>query len=211
MTVVSDPLPTILDGIPLQLQHINVTVNRPGFTFNPTSCEPMSVTGAVMSSEGKTATVSSPFQVANCASLPFKPGFTAATEGKTSKADGASLKVKLTFPSANGSNASSATGSSSGSNASGATGPTGEANIKSVKVELPKALPSRLTTLQKACIASTFESNPANCPPQSIVGHAKAITPILSTPLEGPAYFVSHGNESFPQLILVLQGLGDNH
>ncbi len=83
-----------------------------------------------------------------------------------------------------------------------------QANIARVKVELPKALPSRLTTLQKACSAAQFESNPAGCPPASIVGHAKAITPLIPVPLEGPAYFVSHGGEAFPSLIIVLQGYG---
>jgi hypothetical protein len=185
LTIVSDPLPTILDGIPLQLQHINVTIGRPGFTFNPTNCGRLAITGMLSSSEGATAAVSSAFQVTNCAALAFKPKFAASTSGKTSRVGGASLAVKLTYPS----------------------GPL-DANIARVKVDLPKQLPSRLTTLQRACSAAAFESNPANCPAASIVGHAKAITPILPVPLEGPAYFVSHGGEAFPDLIIVLQGYG---
>jgi hypothetical protein len=128
-----------------------------------------------------------PFQVTNCATLGFKPQFSVSTSGKTSRANGASLHVKLAYPKA----------------------PFGsQANIKRVKVDLPKQLPSRLTTLQKACTNAQFEANPAGCPAASIVGHAKAITPLIPAPLEGPAYFVSHGGAKFPELILVLQGYG---
>ena len=187
LTVTTGAIPHILDGIPLQIKHVNVTIDRPGFTFNPTNCNPQSVAGTVSSVEGTASLVSTPFQVTNCAALKFAPKFAVSTSGKTSKANGASLNVKLTYPNA----------------------PQGtQANIARVKVDLPKQLPSRLTTLQKACTAAQFESNPADCPAASIIGHARATTPILPVPLEGPAYFVSHGGEAFPSLIIVLQGYG---
>jgi hypothetical protein len=183
--IVSDPLPTILDGIPLQIQHVNVSIDGDLFTFNPTNCSKMAIVGTLISTQGATSKVSTPFQVTNCATLAFKPKFAVSTPGKTSRANGAGLHVKLTYP----------------------TGPF-DANIAKVKVDLPKQLPSRLTTLQKACTAATFEANPANCPAASIVGHATATTPVLPVSLEGPAYFVSHGGEAFPQLVIVLQGYG---
>ncbi len=180
-------IPTILDGIPLEIKHVNVTINRSGFTFNPTNCNPMAITGSLQSTEGAVSALSVPFQVTNCATLKFAPKFAVSTSGKTSKAKGASLSVKLTYPKA----------------------PQGtQANIARVKVDLPKQLPSRLTTLQKACTAAQFDTNPAGCPPASLIGHAKAITPLIPVPLEGPAYFVSHGGEAFPSLIMVLQGYG---
>ena len=75
-------------------------------------------------------------------------------------------------------------------------------------MELPKQLPSRLTTLQKACTSSQFEANPAGCPPASKIGYAVVHTPIVPVPLEGPAIFVSHGGEAWPSLTIVLQGDG---
>jgi hypothetical protein len=180
-------IPTIIDGIPLQIQHVNVTINRPGFTFNPTNCDPMKVTGGLQSTEGSSQALSVPFQVTNCATLGFKPGFSVATNGKTSRANGASLRVKLTYPKA----------------------PFGsQANIRSVKVDLPKQLPSNLKTLQKACLHTVFEANPASCPAESRVGVARATTPLLPVPLSGPAYFVSYGGAKFPELVVVLSGYG---
>jgi hypothetical protein len=178
-------IPTILDGIPLEIKHVNVNIDRPGFTFNATNCSPLAITGTLESNEGATSQLSVPYQITNCAVLAFKPKLVASTNGKTSRAKGASLTVKLSYP----------------------AGPY-DANIARVKVELPKALPSQLKTLQKACTAAVFEANPANCPPVSIIGHATATTPVLPVPLSGPAYFVSHGGEAFPSLIVVLQGYG---
>jgi hypothetical protein len=185
VTDTSDPFPTILQGVPLRIKSVNVTLDRPGFTFNPTSCEPKTINATLESTGGAKAGVSSHFQAANCATLKFAPKFSASTAGKASKANGASLDVKVGYP----------------------TGPEGTyANIKAVKVDLPKQLPSRLTTLQKACLAATFEANPAGCPKASNVGTATATTPVLNVPLTGPAYLVSHGGEAFPDLEIVLQG-----
>ncbi len=197
LTITTDPsgpyaIPTVLDGIPTDLRDINAVVDRPGFMFNPTNCSPQSFSGIASSSEGSTAVISSHFQVGSCSGLAFKPDFKVSTQGKTSRSNGASLDARIVY----------STSTPADNQASS------QANIASVKVELPKQLPSRLTTLQKACVAKVFEGNPASCPRASIVGTARVITPLLPVPLAGPAYFVSHGGEAFPSLIVVLQGYG---
>ncbi len=190
----SDPIPHIIKGIVVHVRDIRVYMSHPNFILNPTNCTPQSISNTIDGAGANPAnpadqvpvTVTSPFDAADCSSLKFQPTFKVSTSAKTSRADGASLTAKLTVSEPLGT----------------------QANISRVKVELPKALPSRLTTLQKACTAAQFEANPAGCPPASIIGHAKAITPILPVPLEGPAYFVSHGGEAFPDLEIVLQGYG---
>jgi hypothetical protein len=180
-------LPQIIFGVPLRLQRIAVSIDRPDFMFNPTNCAAQQITATITGSQNATASVASPFAVGGCKSLEFKPRFAVSTSGRTSKLDGASLDAKLSFP-------------------AGSQGQ--EANIALVRVDLPKQLPSRLATLQKACPAVQFEANAAGCPAASIVGIAKASTPLLPVGLEGPVYFVSHGGEAFPSLIVVLQGDG---
>jgi hypothetical protein len=183
LRVTSDPLPQIIDGVPLRIQTVNATIDRPGFMFNPTNCAQQAIVGTITSAQGTSAGVASPFAVAGCANLPFKPSFKAGTQAKTSKANGASLTVRV---------------------GSGA----GQANIAKVRVVLPKQLPARLTTLQKACTEKQFNVDPAGCPPESDVGSATAVTPLLAHPLTGPAYLVSHGGAAFPDVVFVLQGEG---
>jgi hypothetical protein len=183
VTVISDPLPQIKEGVPFRLRTVNVSIDRSGFTFNPTNCSPQQITGTLTGAQGATVPVSSPFQVGNCANLKFAPKFSVSTQANSSKAGGASLRVKIT----------------SGS---------GQANLAQVKVDLPKQLPSRLSTLQKACLVAVFDANPAACPAGSLVGSVKAVTPLLKTPFTGPAYLVSHGSAGTPDLELVLQSEG---
>lgn len=192
VTAVSDPFPTIVDasgadgttnGFPVRLRRVDVTLDRPEFVVNPTNCNEMALGSTLTSLGGTSVPVSSRFAVGGCRELSFKPQFAVATQAKTSKARGASLTVKVTST-------------------------REQANIAKVRVALPKQMPSRLTTLQKACTDSVFNSSPASCPSGSLVGSVKATTPLLSNPLSGPAYLVSHGNTAFPDLVIVLQGEG---
>jgi len=182
-------LPTIVGGIPLRLKGISVEINKQGFLQNPTNCSVLAtettLTGfsALGSPAGATQSLSTPFQVNNCGALSFKPSFKSKTSAKTSKANGASLETTLNIG-------------------------VGQANFKSVMVQLPKQLPSRLTTLQKACPESVFATNPYSCPSGSFVGGARANTPTLPGKLQGPAILVSHAGLAFPDLDLVMEANG---
>ncbi len=188
--VVSSTLPTIVKGIPLRLKTVTIAINRQNFLFNPTNCGVLAtestVTGFTPGSGAlATSSLSTPFGVSGCSTLPFKPSLTAFTGAKTSKANGASLEVKVTQA-------------------------ANQANIKQVLTTLPKQLPARGSTLMKACLAATFEvaEPPGGCSSESRVGGATATTPVLPGTLSGPAYLVSHGGEAFPDLDVILRGDG---
>ncbi len=182
-SIVSDPFPTVVDGVPVRVRTVDVEVNRPSFTFNPTDCNSEAVTATVTAAQGASAAVSSPFAVTGCANMPFKPSFAASTQGKTSRIDGASLVVKVVPQ-------------------------PGEANIHKVHLAFPKALPARLSSLRGACTEKQFAANPSGCPAASVIGSGTAVTPILAAPLSGPAYLVSHGSAAYPDVVFVLKGDG---
>jgi hypothetical protein len=194
LTVTTNPLPQVIAGVPTDLREVDAVIERPEFMVNPTNCNPQSFSGTAygtpppgVGGSNASAAISTHFQVGSCQALKFEPKFSVSASGKNSKAGGARLTARLTYPSV----------------------PQGsDADIGSVKIELPKQLPSRLTTLQRACTAAQFNANPAACPSESKIGFATVHTPLLPVPLTGPVIFVSHGGESFPSLTVVLQGEG---
>jgi hypothetical protein len=181
--VVSAAIPTVFEGVALRLRSLSLSVNRHNFLFNPTSCNLMATESLLTSTFGAKQALSSPFQVGSCNALAFKPSLAALVSGKTTKAGGAGIEVNIN---------------------QGAH----QADIRQVILQLPKALPSRLTTLQKACTAASFETGlpPGTCAATGLVGTVDVSTPVLPGKLSGPAYLVSHGGAAFPDLDLVLHG-----
>ncbi|HEY2632441.1 MAG TPA: hypothetical protein VGI26_08700 [Solirubrobacteraceae bacterium] len=187
LAITSDRLPQIVLGVPLRLRQITLKIDRPGFILNPTNCSALQIAATIAGAEAANAQVTNPFAVGGCRGLSFKPTLKASTNGRTSYAGGAGLDLKLAVP----------------------KGDVGvEANLAQIKIALPKQLSSRLSTLQGACRSVVFEANPASCPGTSIVGVAKARSPVLSAGLTGPVYLVSHGADVFPSPVVVLQGEG---
>lgn len=176
---VSDPFPTILDGIPLDLRAAVLEMGRPQFTLNPTSCAPMSVLGTATSALGGTASLANPFQVGGCGSLTFKPHLKISLTGATRRSGHPALKAVLTMP-------------------------AGGANIARAQVGLPHALFIDQGNLDKVCTQANLRA--ATCPASSVYGHARAISPLLDAPLEGPVYLgVGYGHK-LPDLVADLNG-----
>lgn len=180
---VSAALPTIVGGAPVRLRSLSVNIDHPGFVLNPTSCGALATETSLVSTLGATDDVSTPFQASGCEALAFAPKFSVSTGAHHTRRFGARLTVSVTAR-------------------------PGDANIRSVKVMLPKKIVADTETLKYACPAATFQANPASCPQQSRVGHAEVSTPALPGVLTGHAYFVSHGGAGFPNLDVVLNGDG---
>jgi hypothetical protein len=180
--VVSDPLPTILQGIPLQVRDVRVDVNKSGFILNPTSCREKTITGVLTSTEGLKANVSDRFQAAECASLGFRPRMVLRVGGRghTHRGQTSPFTTTLTMPARN------------------------QANLRLVRVSLPTTINARLNTINDACTRAEFEADIRKCS-HAIAGTAVASTPLLRDPLKGSVYFVKNGNP-IPDLFVALRG-----
>jgi hypothetical protein len=191
----SDPIPHIVDGIPVHLRDIQAFVDRPNFTLNPTSCAKKSTASTVLgsglnfasSSDDVPVTVSSPFQVASCASLGFAPKLALNLVGKkTHRGALPAFKAVLTYPKGGA-----------------------YANIAKAQVTLPKSEFLEQGHLKNVCTRKVFETgaNPGeNCPANSIYGKARAVTPLLDQPLEGPVYLRTGYGTRLPELAAALNG-----
>ncbi len=191
VTVKSDPLPTILKGIPLDIQRLSVSVDRPGFMINPTSCDPSQVAARVGSTAGRVVDISSKFQATGCAALPYAPKLKMSLTGKGQTTDGKhpALTARLA-PNA------------------------GDANIKETRVILPLSLALDPDNANGLCEPTDAAKD--NCPAKSVVGTAKAVS-VLHEPLQSPIYFVRGERKdpksgriikTLPKLFIPLKGEG---
>jgi hypothetical protein len=175
--VVSDQIPTILQGVPLQLRSVEVKVDRSGFTLNPTSCDKMSLGGQLSGSDAL-ANVSNPFQVGGCKALAFKPKLALSLKGGTERNRYPALTATLTQP-------------------------AGQANVAKVAATLPHSEFLAQNHIRTVCTRVQFAAGA--CPQGSIYGQAEAQTPLLNQTLTGPVYLRSSSHK-LPDLVAVLKG-----
>jgi hypothetical protein len=177
---VSDPFPTILEGIPLDVRSVDLELSKPEFTRNPTSCDPTSVAGSAALLTGQSIALSDPFQVAECGRLKFSPKLRIALKGAVKRTGNPALTAVLKQP-------------------------AGQAGIAATTVVLPRAMFIDQSHINNPCTRVQFDAG--QCPPKSILGTARAFTPLLDQPLEGPVYFRSNGGErELPDLVADLNG-----
>jgi hypothetical protein len=192
VTAESDPIPTMLLGVPLDVQKINVVIDRPALMVAPTNCDPMQISGTVGSAQGASATVANGFQVTDCATLNVKPKLALSLSGKGQTTDGKHPAITASLTQA-----------------------PGQANLKKVRVALPLSLALDPDNANGLCEFVDGSKVEPTCPKASIVGQATARTPILNEPLTGPVYFVKNirkdpksGREirTLPKLVIPLVG-----
>jgi hypothetical protein len=183
--IVSDPFPTILQGIPLDDRDVRVRIDKPGFWLNPTSCSEKTISATLTSTAGTRATVSAPFQALECTDLGFRPRMVMRVGGKghTHAGQTSPFTTRLTMPQ------------------------RGQTNLRFVRVTLPRTINARLNTINDACTRAEFESDIAKCA-HAKAGTAVASTPVLRDPLRGTVFFVKNGH-AIPDLFVALRGQVD--
>lgn len=175
----SEPIPRILAGVPLRLRDLRVHADRPGFTLNPTSCEVAQVR-AILTGEGSSATPTARYEASSCASLPFKPELSLKLSGGMKRTGHPAVASVLRAR-------------------------PGDANIGAATVLLPRTEIIDNAHIDSPCTRVQFNADA--CPPSSILGYARAFTPLLDQPLEGPVYLRSNGGErQLPDLVADLHG-----
>jgi hypothetical protein len=186
----SDPIPHIIQGIPVHLRDIRVYTDRPQFVLNPTNCTRTSTASTLLGAgldfasvaDDNPITVSTPFQAADCAALPFRPRLSFKLVGGTKRGAHPSLRAHLKM---NG---------------------IGEAGIAHAQVTLPRSEFIENAHFNTICTRIQFKAGPGNgelCPAGSVYGHAKAVTPILDEPLVGPV-FLRSSEHKLPDVVASL-------
>lgn len=179
ISVHSDPMPQILGGVPLELRSLRIDLDRPGFIRNPTSCEPMAITGTATTSLGQVASLSDRFQVGGCAALPFKPRLSLALSGAVGR--GGHPAVRAVY-----------------------RGDPAGAAPAGMALSLPAGELLDLRHLGRLC---PREVAVARCPQASWLGSLRIDTPLLDAPLEGPVYLRVPGRR-LPDLTAEVRGEG---
>jgi hypothetical protein len=175
---VSDPLPQILDGIPLDIRSVALKMDRPQFILNPTSCEPMAITGTALTALGNPAGLSERFQVGGCSGLRFKPKLSLRLKGSVKRSSNPRLIANLSAK-------------------------PGEADIARAQVKLPHSVFLDQAHIRTICTRVQFAADA--CPAGSIYGKAEATTPLLDQPLSGAVYLRS-SSHPLPDLVAKLKG-----
>lgn len=190
----SDPIPHIVNGIPVHLRDVRVYVDRQNFALNPTNCEPTSTASTVLGAgtdfaseaDDRPVTVTSRYQAADCASLAYKPRLSLKLKGSTKRGGNPALTA-IFRPRA------------------------GDANSRKVSIALPHSEFLEQGHIKTICTRVQFKAGAGNgsqCPAASVYGSAKVWTPLLSEPLQGPI-FMRSSEHPLPDLVLALDGLID--
>lgn len=180
VTVESDPLPQMLEGVPISYRRIHLEADRDRFTVNPTSCAAKEIRASFVGSSGATAAAAAGYQATECARLRYGPRLSLRFEGGTKRGQNPAVTAVLRQK-------------------------PGQANTARAAVVLPRTAFIDQAHINNPCTRVQFNAN--QCPPKSILGTARAVTPLLDEPLKGLVYFRSNGGErELPDIVVDLKG-----